>query len=81
LGPTGVVDNVVVIEAMEATALGLALVAPHTGIEVRVNLDVGDDARYLQQVREGSAVGGVLVEHILEVNGAGDKVAKFGRTE
>ena len=80
-GPAGVVGDALVVEAVEAAAPGLALVAPHEGLEAGVDLDAGDDARRLEQVREGGAVGSVLVERLLEEDGAGDEVAQLGRAE
>ena len=65
LGPVGIVGNTIIVEAIKAAAPDLSLVVSHKGLEARVNLDARDDARHLQQIREGGAVSDVLVECLL----------------
>ena len=64
LSPVGVVGNTPVVEVPKAA--GCALISPHKGLEAGVDLDARDDVHRLQQVHKGGAVGGVLVERLLE---------------
>ena len=52
------------LEATKAAAPGLTLIFSHKGLEAVVDLDAWDDARCLQQAREGGAVSGVLMERL-----------------
>ena len=66
LGPVGVVGDAIIVEAIEAATPSHALVSPHKGLAAGVDLNAGDSVRRLQQVRDGSAVDGVLVERLIE---------------
>ena len=62
----GVEGDVLVVEAIEAAAPGLARVALHQELEAGVDIDDGDNAHHLQQVHQRCAIRGVLVERLLK---------------
>ena len=66
LGPAGVMGDTSIVEAIEDDAPGRTLIPPHKGLEALVDPSVGDDVHRLQQVQQGGAVGGVMVERLLE---------------
>ena len=66
LGPAGVVGDAIIVEATEDVAPGCALVSPYKGLEAEVDINTGDNACRLKQVREEGTVCSVLVEPLLK---------------
>ena len=80
-GALGVVQDALVVEAIEAGTPVLSITSADKRLEASVNLDSGDNTGLVEHVNEGSAIGGVLVEGLLVENGSGDVITEVGGGE